>query len=509
MITATAEQAARPATRRDWIGLAVLALPCMIYSMDLTVLNLAVPTLTRELKPTAGQLLWIIDIYGFMVAGFLMTMGTLGDRIGRRRLLMIGAAAFGAASVVAAFSSSAEMLIAMRALLGVAGATLAPSTLSLITVMFTQERERTFAISMWIASFSAGAIVGPVVGGVMIEYFSWGSVFLVAVPPMILLLVIGLALLPEYKAPDAGRIDLASAALSLAAVLGVIYGIKRWAESGLDPRALAAIATGIVLAVVFVRRQGRLADPMVDLALFRLPAFSAALAINLAGIMVMFGSFIFLAQYLQLVAGLSPLQAGLWSLPSAVAFTLASFIVPALVGRYRPAVLMAGGMALSSLGFVWLALAPGLIQIVAASVVFSLGFTPVIALTTGIVVGSAPPERTGSASAMSETSAELGGALGVAMLGSLGAALYRSRMEGIVLPDLPAATAEAARATLGGALAAANALAPPQASALIDAAQDAFMQGFRTAAWLSILGMLVCMAITLTVLRDARPGGGH
>ncbi|MCA0420210.1 MAG: MFS transporter, partial [Proteobacteria bacterium] len=179
------------ATRREWLGLIAIALPCMIYSMDLTVLNLAVPTLMRELKPSASQLLWIIDIYGFMVAGFLMTMGTLGDRIGRRRLLMIGAAFFGVASTVAAFSNSAEMLIAMRAVLGIAGATLAPSTLSLITVMFTDEKERTFAISMWIASFSAGAIIGPVVGGFLIEYFWWGSVFLIAVPPMLLLLAIG------------------------------------------------------------------------------------------------------------------------------------------------------------------------------------------------------------------------------------------------------------------------------------------------------------------------------
>lgn len=500
---------ARKATRREWFGLIAIALPCMIYSMDLTVLNLAVPTLTRELKPSASQLLWIIDIYGFMVAGFLMTMGTLGDRIGRRKLLMIGAAAFGAASVVAAFSSSAEMLIVMRAVLGVAGATLAPSTLSLIAVMFEDEKERTFAISMWIAAFSFGGVVGPLVGGVLIEYFWWGSVFLVAVPPMLLLLAIGPALLPEYKAPNAGRIDIASALLSLCAVLGLVYGVKRWAEAGLSLVAVASMLAGAALIVVFLRRQKRLADPMVDLAMFRIPAFGAALAINLAGILFMFGSFIYLAQYLQLVAGLSPLRAGLWSLPSALAFTAASFVTPALTGRFRPATLMVAGMVLSALGFVWLALAPSLIQIVAASVVFSIGFTPVITLTTGIVVGSAPPERTGAASAMSETGAELGGALGVATLGSLGAGLYRGAMADLALPGVEAATLEPARATLGGALAAAASLAPEQAAALLAQARDAFMTGFQAVAALSVAGMAFCIVVTLAVLRDARSGGGH
>lgn len=508
-MTAVPAQGVRKATRREWLGLLAIALPCMIYSMDLTVLNLAVPTLTRDLKPSASHLLWIIDIYGFMVAGFLMTMGTLGDRIGRRRLLMIGAAFFGVASTVAAFSDSAEMLIAMRAVLGIAGATLAPSTLSLITVMFTDEKERTFAISMWIASFSVGAIIGPVVGGFLIEYFWWGSAFLIAVPPMLLLLVIGPILLPEYRAPEAGRIDLLSALLSLASVLALIYGIKHWAADGFDWQAAAAILAGLGFVLVFLRRQARLADPMVDLAMFRIPAFRAALAINLAGILFMFGSFIFLAQYFQLVAGLTPLQAGLWSLPSAIAFTLASFVTPALVGRYRPATLMAGGMVISALGFAWLVFAPSLVQIVAASVLFSIGFTPVITLTTGIVVGSAPPERTGAASAMSETSAELGGALGVAVLGSLGAALYRSRMADVAVPGISAEALAPARSTLGGALAFATELAPDQAGPMLARASEAFMLGFRAAAILAIVGMLFCIAVTLTTLRDARTGEAH
>ena len=254
------------ATRREWIGLAVLALPCLLYSMDLTVLNLAVPQLSADLKPTSSQLLWIVDIYGFMIAGSLITMGTLGDRIGRRRLLLIGAGAFGVASVLAAFSSSATMLIAARALLGVAGATLAPSTLSLIRNMFLDPAQRTFAIGVWITSYSAGGAIGPLLGGVLLEHFWWGSVFLAGVPVMALLLLTGPVLLPEYRDPEARRLDLASAALSLAAVLPVIYGLKQTAERGISGGTVVAILTGLVMGTAFVRRQRRLADPLIGRA---------------------------------------------------------------------------------------------------------------------------------------------------------------------------------------------------------------------------------------------------
>src|SRR5687768_14911424 len=221
------------AGRKEWIGLAVIALPCLLYSMDLTVLHLAVPQLSAQLKPTSAQLLWIIDIYGFLVAGSLITMGTLGDRIGRRRLLLIGAAAFGAASVLAAFSTSAEMLIATRALLGIAGATVAPSTMSLIRNMFHDPKEFTTAIAVWIAAYSAGAALGPIIGGVLLEFFWWGSVFLISVPMMVLVLALGPILLPEYRDPAAGRPDVFSAVLSLAAVLCAIFGLKQVAQDGL------------------------------------------------------------------------------------------------------------------------------------------------------------------------------------------------------------------------------------------------------------------------------------
>src|SRR6266699_3951247 len=223
---------APPAGRREWIALAVIALPCLLYSMDLSVLYLALPSLTADLKPSSGELLWITDIYGFMLAGFLITMGTLGDRIGRRRLLLIGAAAFGLASVLAAFATSVAMLIAARALLGIAAATLAPSTLSLIRNMFLDTGQRTFAIGVWVTSFSLGGALGPLLGGLLLHFFWRRSVFPLALPVMALLLAVGPRLLPEFRDPDAGRFDLVSAALSLVSVLALVYGIKELAQNG-------------------------------------------------------------------------------------------------------------------------------------------------------------------------------------------------------------------------------------------------------------------------------------
>ena len=500
------------ATRREWLGLAVIALPCLLYSMDLTVLNLAVPQLSADLKPSAAQLLWIVDIYGFMVAGSLITMGTLGDRIGRRKLLLIGAAAFGLASVLAAFSNSAEMLIATRALLGVAGATLAPSTLSLIHNMFRDTRERTFAIGIWISSFSAGGAIGPLVGGVLLEHYWWGSVFLVGVPVMLLLLILGPLLLPEFKDPDAGRIDLFSAGLSLTAVLATIYGIKHMAEYGVGWRAVGPILAGLVLGTVFLRRQRHLDDPMLDLRLFRNAVFSASLAINVMGFVFLFGSFLFIAQYLQLVVGLSPLQAGIWGVPSAMAFILGSLIVPMLAHRFRPASVMAGGLALAAIGFALLTrieIGSSVALVVVASVIFSLGFTPVVALTTELIVGSAPPERAGSAAAMSETSLEFGGALGIAVLGSIVTVVYRSEMAQSVPAGVPADVARVAAATLGGAVAEAGQLPAELSANLLSLARAAFVEGMQLSATIATIGLVVTALVALFLLRGAPPSASE
>jgi DHA2 family multidrug resistance protein-like MFS transporter len=463
------QQAPRGVTRagrREWTGLAVLALACLLYAMDLTVLHLAVPALSEDLRPSSSELLWITDIYGFMVAGFLITMGTLGDRIGRRRLLLTGAAAFGVVSVVAAFSVSPAMLIASRALLGVAGATLAPSTLSLIFAMFPDPGQRQVAIGIWITSFSAGGAIGPVLGGVLLERFWWGSVFLLAVPVMALLLVLGPRVLPEYRAPGAGRLDLASAALLLAAVLAVIFGLKRVAQDGFGWVAAAAVVAGLAAGLGFARRQLRLPDPMIDLRLFRGRAFSASLAANFLGIFIAVGYFLFVAQYLQLVLGLSPLQAGLWSLPSAGGFIAGSNLAPRILRRVRPAFVIGAGLAMAAAGLAVLTQVGGsadLAILAGASLVVSLGLAPVFTATTDLIVGSAPPERAGAASGISEAGAELGGALGIAILGSIGVAVYRSQLAGTLPAGVPSQAAAAARDTLGGTVAVAGHL--PQGTA--------------------------------------------
>src|SRR5688572_8640253 len=496
------------ATRREWIGLGVLALACLLYAMDLTVLHLAVPSLSADLEPSSSELLWIVDIYGLMVAGFLITMGTLGDRIGRRRLLMIGAAAFAAVSVLAAFSTSSEMLIAARALQGVAGATFAPATLSLIFNMFLDPRQRTIAVGVWIAGFSAGSAVGPVAGGLLLEHFWWGSVFLLAVPVMALLLVLGPRLLPEFRDPNAGRLDLTSAAISLVAILSVIFGLKQIAQEGIDLLPIVTIVMGAVLGVVFVRRQRSLDDPMIDLELFRNRAFNAALTTNVLGIFIAFGYFLFVAQYLQLVLGLSPLEAGLWSLPSAIGFIVGSNVAPRIVRRVRPAYLMTAGLLLAGVGLLLLTqvgTANGLAVLVIASVVISLGLAPVFGLTTDLIVSSAPPERAGSASGMSETFFELGGALGISILGSVGVAIYRGgiadRLPGSVPPDAVAA----ARDTLGAAVEVAGQLPPQAREALLSVARESFVDGIQIVAAVGVVMAVAVAAFTFRTLRHIPP----
>ena len=397
-------------------------------------------------------------------------MGTLGDRIGRRRLLLIGAAVFGVASVLAAFSASAEMLIATRALLGVAGATLAPSTFSLIRNMFHDPHERTVAISAWITSYSAGAAIGPLLGGALLQYFWWGSVFLLAVPVMVLLLALGPSLLPEYRDANAGRIDLASAALSLVAVLALIFGLKQTAQHGFSALSLASVGVGLALAGVFARRQQRLADPLIDLRLFRRPAFSASLVVYMLGTFVAFGIFVFMTQYLLLVLEMTPLEAGLWTVPFALGFIAGSMVAPRLVRALRPADVMAGGLALAALGFLLITQAghvdgPGLV--VAGMVLQSIGLAPVFTLTNDLIMSAAaPPERAGAASGISETSSELGGALGIALFGSLATAVYGAALDpSTVAQALKLTAAVSAALVLAMAAAVVGLLRPAKAAA--------------------------------------------
>jgi DHA2 family multidrug resistance protein-like MFS transporter len=475
------------ATRREWIGLGVLTLAALVYAMDLTVLNLAIPIISEELQPSSAQLLWMIDIYGFLVAGLLITMGTLGDRIGRRRLLLFGAAGFAVASLFAAFSTGPEMLIASRAVMGIAGATIAPSTLSLIFTMFLDTKQRSTAIGVWVAAYSAGGAIGPILGGVLLEFFWWGSVFLIGVPVMGLLLLLGPRTLPEYRDPNAGRLDLVSVALSLLAILGVVFGLKQLAQDGVSWLAVVPMLGGLLLGLLFVRRQLGLASPIIDVRLFRIRAFSASLASYFLGIFVVVGYFIFISQYLQLILGLSPLNAALWSLPSAIGFIAAGIASPRIIHRFRPSVIMGTGMAVAAIGTAMLlGLSVGgdgaLILIAVASTVISVGLGPVITLATELIVGSAPPEQAGAATGISETSGELGGALGIAILGSLGTAVYRSRVAESLPSDIPAAVVDAARDTLGGALAIAQTLPAAARDAVVAVAEIAFVDALHVVA---------------------------
>lgn len=425
------EQMSVLAGRREWWGLAVLGLPTLLVSMDASILLLALPEISAQLEPSSSELLWIVDIYTFIIAGTLVTAGTLGDRIGRRKLLLIGAACFGAASVLAAFSTSGLMLIAARGLLGLAGATLMPSTLALLTTMFTVPAQRARAIAVWMSCFSAGVALGPVAGGLLVQWFWWGAVFLVGVPVMVLLLFLGPRVLPEYREPNAGRLDPVSVVLSLVAVLGVVYGLKELAAGGPVSTALIVIVVGLAGGVVFTRRQLTLAQPLVDLRLFANRTFTTGMITLMMGLLTTAGIQIFVTQYLQIVLGLSPLVAGIWMVPQALAMIVGTQLSPWLAERVRIAFIVAGGLVVSGVGFIVFTQIGGtlaLAVVVIGNVVISLGIAPLMALSTELVVGSVPEDKTGNASALNETFGELGAAFGVALLGSLGTALYRAQM---------------------------------------------------------------------------------
>ncbi|MBO0875630.1 MAG: MFS transporter [Pseudonocardia sp.] len=503
----------RRAGRREWLGLAVLALPTLLQSLDISVLYLALPTLSVDLGASGTEQLWILDSYGFMIAGFLVTMGSLGDRIGRRRLLLVGAAAFGVASVVAAFATSPVSLIIARALLGVAAATLMPSTLALISTMFRDATQRGLAVAVWMSCFMAGTAIGPVVGGALLEHFWWGSAFLLGVPVMVLLLAVGPVLLPEHRGDGpvdqhGGRIDLLSVALSLATVLPMVYGIKELARDGVTAPPLVALVAGAALGVGFVCRQNRLADPLFDLRLFRRREFTAALAVGLVAGAVMGGTVLLVTQYLQQVLGLTPLHTGLAEVPQAVAMTVGSLAAPRMARRFGPAQVMAGGLVLAAAGLAVLAVAGqvgGLAPTVLGLVLTHAGLGPTMALTVGMVLGAAPERKAGAASAMSETGGELGIALGVAVLGSLGVALYRTQLAGVMPSGVPGAAADAARESLAGAQKVAPTLPGRLGAELLHAAQQAFGGGLTVTAALGAALFVGLAVLTARRLRTVAP----
>jgi DHA2 family multidrug resistance protein-like MFS transporter len=490
------------AGRRAWIGLAVLGLPTVLLAIDLSVLYLALPRLSADLGATSTEQLWITDVYGFVTAGFLVTMGTLGDRIGRRKLLLIGAASFGAASVLAAYSTSVAMLIGARALMGLTGATLMPSTLALISNMFRDPRQRATAIAAWTSFFMVGAAIGPVVGGALLEHFWWGSLFLLSVPVMLLLLVTGPFFLPEYKDPMAGRIDIASVILSLTAVLPVIYAIKTFATDGVTSDTGAAAVIGIAAGIAFVIRQRTLDHPLLDLRLFRDPPFSAALIILLFGVATQGGIVLLVSQQLQIVEGLRPLRAG-WSLMPASVAMVAGCIIAPVVGQWiRPGWIISVGLAVTAAGYLVLAQVHGArdVELLAiGSIIVFFGIGPMAVFSQDLVVGTVRPERAGSAAALSEAAGDFGIAFGVAILGSLSTAIYTRRLA--VLPPLvPRHIARLARASLAGAGEAARHLPGPLGAEVLTRAHGAFTAGLRAAAIASAVVSVGLAIIAATVL---------
>ncbi|HEY7143274.1 MAG TPA: MFS transporter [Streptosporangiaceae bacterium] len=496
-----------PAGRREWLGLAVLALPTLLCAMDFSVLFLALPRLSADLRPTSTQLLWVTDVYGFMVAGFLVTMGAVGNRIGRRALLMTGAAGFGAASALAAFSESAGMLIGARALLGIAGATLMPSALGLIAAMFRQPRQRSTAISLWAACLLAGAALGPVAGGVLLQAFWWGSVFLLGLPVMAVLLIAAPLLLPESRSPGASRLDPVSVALSLAAVLPVVYGLKVLAASGPGWPAGLVMLAGLACGLVFVRRQLTLASPLLDVRLLRHRTAAAALVIMLLAGAVSGGAGFLYSQYLQLVESLSPLRAGLWSVPDAAAMIACSVLCPVAVRRLRASSVIVAGLVISAAGFLALTQVQaghGLAIAVTGIVVVFAGITPAWVLGTDLIIGSVPADKGGSASSLSETASELGMALGVAVIGSAQTAVYRLRTAHTLPAGLPSRAAAAAHESLASAVPAAARLPHALGAALLDPARAAFTLGLNATAAGSIV-VVAGLALLALVLLRPRP----
>ncbi|MFD9371311.1 MFS transporter [Streptomyces sp. NPDC060020] len=496
---------ARLAGRREWTAFTVLLLPLLLVSMDVSVLYFAIPAITDQLAPSATQQLWIFDSYGFALSGLLITMGSLGDRIGRRKLLLIGATAFGIASVGAGYATSADMLIACRVLLGIGGATLMPSTLALVRNLFQDDKQRGKAIAIWSGAMTGGIALGSVLSGVMLNHFWWGSVFLINVPAMLLLLLLVPVLVPEFKDPAPGRFDLLSVPLSMAAVLPVVYGLKEIAAEGFEPLYLGCLAVGLAFAYVFVRRQRTRDDAMISRALFRGRGFGAGIALNTVSAFAVMGSAYFTTQYLQSVLGMGTLEAALWSLAPSVVIGAAAPVSAALAQKVDRGYVIAGGFVLAAAGFILFSLADtdSLWLVLTGAGVLSSGVVAVMSLVSDMALAAAPAEKAGSAASLLETGTEFGGALGMAVLGSLGTAVYRS--------DL-ADSEPAVRETLGGAVATAHRIGGEAGEQVLALAREAFVHGMQYAAWggaALLLGAAVLAAALMRGIETPAPAEGE
>jgi DHA2 family multidrug resistance protein-like MFS transporter len=505
-VQASAHAETRPTTSRHrWLALTALMFPVLLIAVDNTVLGFAVPAISLALAPTSTEMLWIVDVYSLVLAGLLVPMGSIGDRIGRRRILLVGATGFALVSAAAAFATSPAQLIAARALIGGFGSMIMPATLSLIRNIFDDARERRLAVAVWAAVFAGGAAFGPLVGGALLSHFAWGSVFLVAVPMLVPALLLAPVLVPESRDPAPSPVDPASIALVVGAAVALVWGIKEAAHDGGGPAA-AAILLGLGLGAVFVRRQlaraaaGR--GPMLDVRLFARPAFSAGLAANLLSIFSLVGFMYFMAQHLQLVAGKAPLEAGLLMLPGMALSVAAGLAAVRLAARFSAASVMVAGLAVNASGYA-VVLAFGrdgsLPALLTGFALVGAGVGLAETLSNDLILASVPPAKAGAASAISETAYELGAVLGTAVLGSILAAVYRG---GVRVPaELPAEAAGRARETLGGAVDAARHLPPDAASALLDSAHRAFDSGV---VYTSAIGAALMVTAAVTVHRALR-----
>ncbi len=486
--------------RRRAATLAVACLAAMLLAIDLTVLHLAIPKLVADLAPSGNEVLWIADAYGFALGGLLVLMGNVGDRIGRRRLLLAGSAAFGAASLVTAYAPTPELLIAARALLGVAGATIMPSTLSILRNVYTDPRQRAAAVGLWSGITAAGFALGPVVGGLLLGHFWWGSVFLVNLPVVAVVLVAGALVLPESRNPRPGPIDVTSALLSVVGVVAVIYAVKEATHGGVDQaRVWVAAVAGVAGLVVFARRQTRLAHPLIDVRLFRDRAFSASVAATLIAMFASLASSVILSQYMQLVLGWSPLRAGLAGLPGAAAGVVGAVVAAPLVAGWGRARVVATGLAMTALGFALYTRiddTSGYLTMLPAMLVFGLGLGATFATTNDTVLASVPRERAGAASAIAETATEVGGALGIGVLGVVLNSSYRAHLD--LPPGLPADAGAPVRESLGTAVHAALALPGELGGAVVEAARRAFVDGLHVTVVVSA-ALLAALAVTALV----------
>lgn len=499
---------------RRWGALAVLAASLLVVVMDMTILNVALPDIAAALSPTVAQQLWIVDIYSLVLAGLLVTMSTLGDRWGRKRMLLLGFAIFGGASLLIVLAESASVVIAVRALLGVGGAMIMPATLSMIRSLFTDPAERAKALGVWAAVASLGAAVGPIIGGLLLEHFSWHAAFLVNVPLMGAAVVVSLFLLPEARNPHPGRWDASATVLSIVGMISLVWSIKRIAKEGpTDALALLTLVVGLLLLVWFVLRCLNSDAPLLRVRLFTVPSFTAGTLAALFTMLAMGSALLLAAQWFQLVQGLSPLRAGIGLLPMAVAAAMVSPLAPVLAQRIGARTVLVGGLALSGLGFAALAVAPQPLSYAPVAICLTLlgAGMGALAIASAIIMSGTPAEHAGSAAAIEETSYELGAVLGVAVLGSAAAALYRTELPAsdLAAAGLGSKEVGAAQESLGGALSVLTDLGPA-GTAAIDQAKEAFTHGLTLVGGIGAAIMLVAVVVVFALTpKDLDVTKGH